>query len=140
MGLLDIYNNGGTELNQITYDYVTQYSPNNSGTPTNTQNPGGPVQNFTQKYSSEVPYVGLNPVAVSGSGELENTLDITNFDVENPSVQGGPLNDTTTVYPAANVTHTSPIRGWFAEPSEPPSNFIQSFTPTNTYEDFISKP
>lgn len=115
----------------------TVYSQYVSGVPTNTQNPGGPVLKFEQKYTSNNTYLNNNPIQGVESGKLDDSLDITNLDVENPSVQGGPLNDTVTVYPANNVTHTSPIRGWFAEPSQPPSNYNHSFTPINTYEDYI---
>tara|TARA_B110000503_G_scaffold18673_1_gene27612 strand:- start:473 stop:2269 length:1797 start_codon:yes stop_codon:yes gene_type:complete len=128
-------------------DITTQYyqAPLTTGTPTSQSNfnltspfaSGVAPKPFTHPWSNTSTYLNSNPIAVNNSGQLKNTLAVTNFDVEDPSVLGGPLNDTSTVYPAANVTHTSQIRGWFAEPSQPPSRFNHTFTPTNTYESFI---
>ena len=128
-------------------DITTQYwqAPLTTGTPTSQSNfnlyspfvSGVPPKPFRHPWTNTSTYLASNPIALNNSGQLKDTLEITNFDVEDPSVMGGPLNDISTVYPAANVTHTSPIRGWFAEPSQPPSNFSHSFTPTNTYESFI---
>jgi hypothetical protein len=126
-------------------DTLTTYPVLATGTPTTQSNfsltspftSGTPAKHFSHPWTSTLTYLASNPIAISSSGKLKDTLNITNFDVENPGVNGGPLNDVTTVYPAANVTHTSPIKGWFAEPSEPPSNYKQVFTPANTYESFI---
>jgi hypothetical protein len=128
-------------------DITTQYwqAPLTTGTPTSQSNfnltspfvSGVPPKPFTHPWTNTSTYLASNPIALNNSGQLKNTLAVTNFDVEDSSVLGGPLNDVSTVYPAANVTHTSPIRGWFAEPSQPPSNFNHIYTPTNTYESFI---
>lgn len=126
-------------------DTLTTYPSLVTGTPTTQSNfsltspfaSGTPAKHFNHSWTSNLTYLNSNPIAASSSGQLKDTLNITNFDVENPGVNGGPLNDVTTVYPASNVTHTSPIKGWFAEPSQPPSNFKQVFTPSNTYESFI---
>lgn len=133
MGLLDIYNNGGTQLNQLYDDFSTQYPPTNTGTPTTTQNPGGPVVPFHQQYNNENTYIEV------AYNQLSLSPRITNLDVENDGVQGGipykPLNDPTT-YPI-DVNHSSPIRGWFASPSSAPEKFNQEFTPKKTYMEFI---
>lgn len=126
-------------------DTITQYPVLSTGTPTTSSNfsltspfnSGTPSKRFIHRWSENYTYLSVNSIANVGSGVLKDTLNITNLDVENPFPEGGPLNDTTTIYPAANVTHTSPIRGWFAEPSQPPSKFDHIYTPTTTYESFI---
>jgi len=135
------YNVFGGPLNDYVTNYQSQYV---TGVPTTQSNysvlnggSGTGPRRFTQIYSPNNGYAASHPPGFLGSSKLVDTLDITNFDVEDHGFMGGPLNDISTVYPAANVTHTSPIRGWFAEPSQPPINFSHSFTPTNTYESFI---
>jgi hypothetical protein len=41
-----------------------------------------------------------------------------------------------TSYPST-TNHTSEIRGYFAEPSEPPEKYDQKYGPSNTYLNFI---
>lgn len=144
MGLLDIYNTALIQpsgyyqqtLNTLDPDLITNYPATVTGTPTVTQNPGGPLQNFDQHYESNHTYLDH----IGTGGVLENTLKVTNLDVEDPRVQGGipynQLSDPTT-YPANNVNHTSGIRGWFAAPATPPLKFNQVYNPSNTYVDFI---
>jgi hypothetical protein len=110
-------------------DTITQYPALATGTPTNTQNPGGPVKNFSQPWLPNITYLNTNPVAGATSGELRNTLPITNFDVENPGVQGGPNVDITTQYPA-NVTGTPNAT---QNPGAPPRNFSQFWLPNINY-------
>jgi hypothetical protein len=126
MGLLDIYNNGGTQLNQIYNDLSTNYPQTNTGVPTNTQNPGGPVQNFNQEYNENNTYV--NNI---GTGVLDNTLPITNFDVENPSVQGGPASSTTD--PTSYSPYISGVPTNTQNPGGPVKKFNQTYTPNNKY-------
>lgn len=118
-------------------DIVTQYPANVTGTPTNTQNPGGPVKNFSQPWLPNTTYIVTNPVAGPTSGELRNTLPITNLDVENPNVSGGPLSDIVTNYPAntsgtptltQNVGSTAPFTS-----GAPAKKFIQPWLPTLEY-------
>jgi len=133
MGLLDIYNNNGTQLNQIDNDFSTQYPPTVTGTPNPQNNPGGPVTPFHQTYNSELTYIEVI------HNQLQDSLNITNLDVDNPGVQGGvPYKQLTdpTVYPV-DTNHTSPIRGWFAEPSSYSNKFNQNYDPRKTYTDFI---
>ncbi len=134
---LDVENSGvqGGPLSDIT----TVYSPLNTGTPTSTANPGAAPTRFTQPYLPSNTYLTNNPIQGLGSGKLDNSLNIKNLDTEDSGVNGGfptdPLNDPT-IYPTS-TTHTSPIRGNFAEPSTPPSKFTQSFSPNGTYLTFI---
>jgi len=126
---LDVENSGvqGGPLSDIT----TIYSPLNTGTPTSTQNPGGPTVNFTQPYLPSNTYLTNNPIQGLGSGELDNSLNITNLDVEDSDVQGGPLSDITTVYPASSTGTPTPT----ANPGGPTVNFTQPYLPSNTYLD-----
>ena len=126
---LDVENSGvqGGPLSDIT----TVYSPLNTGTPTSTQNPGGPTVNFTQPYLPSNTYLANNPIQGLGSGQLDNSLNITNLDVENSGVQGGPLSDITTVYPASSTGTPTPT----ANPGGPTANFTQPYLPSNTYLD-----
>ena len=126
---LDVENPGvqGGPIN----DTTTVYSPLTTGTPTPTSNPGGPPQRFVQPYLPSNTYLNTNPIQGIGSGKLDDTLDITNLDVENPGVNGGPLPDTTTVYSAlATGTPTTT-----ANPGGPPQRFVQPYLPSNTYLD-----
>ena len=121
-------------------DYSTQYPKNTSGTPTVTQNPGGPTKNFIQKYTPQEPYENqVNNGAVTNSDLSNNPsnptiLSITNLDVENPNVVGGPNKDISTIYPS-DVTGTPTIN---RNPVGPPTNFAQKYTPTNTYNSQIN--
>lgn len=139
MGLLDLYNNSQTldQLNILDPDLVTQYPATNTGTPTPTANPGGPNINFNQVYNANNTY--LNNISSLETEGLNNTLRITNLDVENPGVNGGvPYKQVTdpTIYPIT-TTHTEDIKGFFPEPSEPAKKFNQTFNPNNTYLNFI---
>jgi len=124
---LDVENSGvqGGPLSDIT----TVYSPLNTGTPTSTQNPGGPTVNFTQPYLPSNTYLTNNPIQGLGSGQLDNSLNITNLDVEDSDVQGGPLNDTTTDYPVLNTGTPTTT----ANPGAAPTRFTQPYLPSNTY-------
>lgn len=137
MGLLTLYNISQVELNILDPDLVTVYPATVMGTPTPTANPGGPAVNFNPIYNANNTY--LNNISSLTTTGLNNTLDITNLDVENPGVNGGipykSLNDPT-VYPE-DTNHTSAIRGYFAIPSSASGKFEQSFNPKNTYSDFI---
>jgi hypothetical protein len=67
----------------------------------------------------------INPIPTIG---LINSFDKTSLDLENSNPLGGPNNDFTTNYPSTNTGTPSPT----ANPG-PPSRFIQTYTPTNTY-------
>ena len=127
MGLLDIYNASQAQLTVNDPDLITQYPATSTGTPTPTQNPGGPVKNFDQAYDSNRTY--LSTVVASGLSTLENTLPITNLDVEDSGVQGGPNPDITTQYPNS-VTGTPTGT---QNPGGPVRRFTQPWLPTQTY-------
>ena len=148
MGLLDTYVYSLTNisgyykrtLNALDPDLTTQYPNTVTGTPTPNQNPGGAPQNFDPQYDSSNTYLTNNPIAGVSSGELSNTLPITNLDTTEPGVNGGiPYNQILdpTIYPPT-TNHTSPIKGWFAQPSSVSSKFYQYYSENNTYVDFIS--
>jgi hypothetical protein len=138
MGLLTLYNNSQAQLNILDPDLVTVYPATVTGTPTPTANPGGPVQNFDQIYNADNTYLDNLPSLINTG--LNNTLNITNLDVEDPGVNGGipykSLNDPTIYPPTTN--HTSAIRGYFAAPSSASGKFEQLFNPEKTYSDFIN--
>jgi hypothetical protein len=138
MGLLTLYNISQVELNILDPDLVTVYPATVTGTPTPTANPGGPVVNFNPIYNANNTY--LNNISLLTTTGLNNTLNITNLDVENPGVNGGipykSLNDPT-IYPT-NTNHTSAIRGYFAVPSSSSLKFEHKFHPKKTYSDFIN--
>jgi hypothetical protein len=129
MGLLTLYNNSQEQLNALDPDLVTVYPSTATGTPTSTANPGGPTNNFDPIYNASNTYLDNLPSLITTG--LNNTLNITNLDVENPSVQGGPLNDIITQYPAS-VTGTPTNT---ANPGGAPQQFTQPYTPGSTYLD-----
>jgi hypothetical protein len=145
MGLLTLYNDSQVQLNTLDPDLVTVYPSTVTGTPTSTANPGGPTSNFDPIYNANNTYLDNLPSLVTTG--LNNTLNITNLDIENPGVQGGipytPLTDPT-IYPVT-TTHTSAIRGYFAEPSQPALKYGVSpvnedpgpFSPEKTYSEYI---
>lgn len=152
MGLLDKLTTEGSYMlgSLLNPDLSTSYPSTVTGTPTSTANPGGPVENYAQRYNENNTYISnvLSPLKFLGGSEhikspdpenLQNTLEITNLDVENSGVAGGvpykTANDPT-VYPL-DVNNRQEIRGYFAEPSAPPQKFNQTFTPNNTYLNFI---
>jgi hypothetical protein len=112
-------------------DTTTVYPSLITGTPTTTANPGGAPQLFSQPYLPSNTYLNSNPIQGIGSGKLDDSLSITNLDVENPGVNGGPLSDTTTQYPAS-VTGTPTST---ANPGGVSTNFSQPYLPSNTYLD-----
>ena len=125
-------------------DTITQYPATNTGTPTNTANPGSPL-NFYQSFLPTSTY--LEDMRNDGSkflrlGNVEigyNIFDATNLDTERPGVGGGipykKLKDPT-VYPITAKKET-PIRGKFATAGKPAEKYNQSFSPTFTYSEFI---
>jgi hypothetical protein len=138
MGLLDLYNSSQVQLHVLATDLVTKYPSTVTGTPTTTANPGGEIVNFSQVYSATNTYLNIVPtLPVTG---LNNTLNITNLDVEEPGVNGGiPYKSLTdpTIYPPT-TNHTSAVRGYFASPSSASVKFEQSFNPKKTYSDYIN--
>jgi hypothetical protein len=114
-------------------DIITNYPSTVTGTPTLTANPGGPLTNFSQPYIPTNQYI--SNVSLNSS-PLAGTLPITNLDVENLGVQGGPNNDIITVYPPTSTgTPGSGSHFWtYAGGTYPgASRFIQSYTPNNPY-------
>jgi hypothetical protein len=138
MGLLDLYNSNQVQLHVLDVDLVTKYPSTVTGTPTPSANPGGEIVNFRQIYSAINTYLNVVPtLPVTG---LNNTLDITNLDVEEPGVNGGiPYKSLTdpTIYPTS-TNHTSAVRGYFAAPSSASAKFEQPFNPKKTYSDYIT--
>ena len=110
-------------------DSTTIYPATTTGTPTTIANPGGPVRRFNPPYKPTFTYI--NNLPGFGAGALENTLAITNLDVENPGVNGGPLNDTTTVYPISTTGTPTPT----ANPGSAAKQFVQPYSPNSTYLD-----
>jgi hypothetical protein len=148
--LLDLYTLKGSKMlgSLLNPDLTTQYPATVTGTPNTFSNPGGPIVPFHQIYNfarnGDTYLSHINNLLVDNS-DLSNDLNIprilaiTNLDTEHTGVNGGfptnPLNDPT-VYPPT-TTHTSPIRGYFAQPYIPFSKFTQSFSPNGTYLTFI---
>lgn len=138
MGLLDLYNDGQTQLNQIFTDFITGYRGPTTGTPSTTANPGGPKQ-FHQNWASDNTYLDANPIVGIDSGVLKSSDNITNLDVSDPGVDGGipyKQDKDPTIY-RENVNGSSPIRGYFATPGAPAKKFTQTFNENNTYLNFI---
>jgi len=130
MGLLSLYNSLPSLPNSnLNPDLLPlNYPATNTGTPTPYTNPGGANHPFEQIYNNVNTY--LSNVPLIATDGLNNTLNITNLDVEDPGVNGGPLNDTTTVYPAltTGTPNVNTINGiQFAQ------HFIQSYLPSKTY-------
>jgi hypothetical protein len=137
-----------------TLDTITVYPATNTGTPTNTTNPGA----STNYFQTFLPPTQLNPNATylenirnDGSrffrlGNIEDQYDIfdaTNLDVSKSAVDGGVPYDQIkdpTIYPTT-TTNRTPIRGRFATAGAPPTKFNQTFNPTptwgKTYLEFI---
>jgi hypothetical protein len=114
----------------------TVYPATATGTPNATANPGAPPQPFTASYGPSSTYLN---VITSTQDQLINTLNITNLDTTDPGVNGGiPYKQGTdpTIYPTT-TNHTTDIRGFFPEPSEPSQKFNQVFTANSTYSEFI---
>ena len=122
-------------------DIVTQYPSTVTGVPTNTQNPGGPVVNFSQPNLPSNTYLTNNPI--QGTGSLSNTLNITNLDVEDPGVTGGipykPENDPT-IYPPEAKANSS-IAGYFPSDGKAASKYggndRKVYSPIDTYLNYI---
>ena len=138
MGLLTLYYASIPSLHILDVDLVTHYPSTVTGTPTTTANPGGVVVNFSQIYDADSTYLDIVPSLLTTG--LNNTLNITNLDVEEPGVNGGipykSLNDPTVYPPTTN--HASAVRGYFASPSSASGKFEQSFNPKKTYSDYIN--
>jgi hypothetical protein len=122
-------------------------SPNATGTPTRTANPG-PFKGFYQPYTPQNPY--LNSVSNKAvktsmlSADTDNpaVLSITNLDNSKPGVNGGvpykTVNDPT-LYPESTKAST-PTRGYFAEPGVAAQKYgsnTRVYSSTNTYMEFI---
>ena len=131
MGLLTLYYADQVQLNILDPDLVTVYPPTVTGTPTTTANPGGPAVNFDQVYNADNTY--LNNISLLNTTGLVDTLNITNLDVENPGVSGGPNTDIVTVYPPLVTGTPTPT----ANPGGAPVNFSQPNLPSNTYLDTV---
>ena len=127
MGLLTLYYASQAQLNILDPDLVTVYPPTVTGTPTTTANPGGPAVNFDQVYDANNTY--LNNIQSLNATGLVDTLNITNLDVEDPGVSGGPNADIITVYPPLVTGTPTPT----ANPGGAPVNFSQPNLPNNTY-------
>jgi hypothetical protein len=122
-------------------------SPNATGTPTRTANPG-PFKGFVQVYTPQNPYLNsVSNKAVKSSmlsADTDNpaVLSITNLDNSQPGVNGGvpykTANDPT-IYPESTKAST-PIRGYFSEPGVAAQKYgsnTRVYSSTNTYMEFI---
>lgn len=122
-------------------------SPNATGTPTRTANPG-PFKGFVQVYTPQNPYLNsVSNKAVKSSmlsAETDNpaVLSITNLDNSQPGVNGGvpykTANDPT-IYPESTKAST-PTRGYFSEPGVAAQKYgsnTRVYSSTNTYMEFI---
>lgn len=134
----------------IKYSLPSYVSPNATGTPNKTSNPG-PFKGFTQPYTPQNPY--LNSISnkivktsmLSDNEANPSVLSITNLDNSQPGVNGGipyKTESDPTVYPESTKA-SSPIRGYFAVSGKSAQKYgssrsnTQVFTPTNTYMEFI---
>jgi hypothetical protein len=144
---LDLENslpNGGP----IKYPLPSYVSPNATGTPNKTSNPG-PFKGFTQPYTPQNPYLNsINNKIIKTSTLSDNeinpsVLSITSLDNSQPGINGGvPYKtvDDPTVYPES-AKASSPVRGYFSTPGAAAqkygSNTSSIFTSTDTYMKFI---
>jgi hypothetical protein len=139
MGLLNLYLSA-SQNNSLPFfnnpNDPTSYPSTTTGTPTPTANPGASAQQYSLTYAPAYTYLdSLN----NSPGQLTNTLNITNLDTTDPGVDGGvpyKQNEDPTIYPPT-ANHSTDIRGYFSEPSEPSKKFNQSFNSTDTYLNFI---
>ena len=115
-------------------DTVTMYnSPNISGTPTTTSYPFGPLTLFSQP-NLPTPgnqYVDTTPF-LSSNSRLANSLDISKLDDQNNP------NPDPTQYPPTSLGSTN-IQGHFPTTGKPAEQFVQKYTPENTYLDQINQ-
>ena len=84
---------------------------------------------FRSKYINQINNKIIPNSALSNNAESPKILKITNLDVEDSSVNGGPNKDITTVYPPLVSGTPSTAQN----PSEAPKNFDQLYSPSNTY-------
>lgn len=138
---LDLTDSGPLGFN--TTDTITSYPATNTGTPTNTANPG-PTKNFVQKFTPTSTYLTLttnrySPLLHLGRNNEYEIFDATNLDTSKPGVDGGipyKQDKDPTVYPITTQGRT-PISGYFAEPGQGATKFDQKFNPNNTYLNYM---
>jgi hypothetical protein len=136
-------------------DTITNFSANNTGTPTNTANPGSPTRFFQRFIPNEtyLQYVKDIPQK-SNLLNLNNSFDptteqpfkytifdATNLDIEKSGVDGGiPYKQVKdpTVYPTTTQKR-SPSRGPYPIQGQGASKYDQVFSPQKTYLEFIKK-
>ena len=136
------------------FDSSTVFGPNNTGTPSNTANPGAPSR-FFQKYVPKETYLQYVKT-LSGKSNLLNLnalnstteridkytiFDATNLDIEKSGVDGGTpykQEKDPTVYPASTQKIT-PSTGIFPVQGQGATKFNQAFSPAQTYTEFIKK-
>ena len=142
---LDLENslpNGGPKK----YPLPTYVSPNATGTPNKSSNPG-PFKGFTQPYTPQNPYLSNISNRIIGTSMLSDNqndpsvLSITSLDNTKEGVDGGvpyKQDKDPTVYPPSTKA-ISPIRGYFAEPGAAAQKYGSSgsYSSTNTYTEFI---
>jgi hypothetical protein len=139
MGLLNLYLSASQNNALPFFDNPndpTVYPSTTTGTPTPVANPGASAQQFSLSYAPAYTY--LTSLNVTPE-RLANTLNITNLDTTDPGVDGGipyKPNEDPTLYPTT-TNHTSEIRGYFSEPSEPSEKYNQKYSSNNTYLNFI---
>jgi hypothetical protein len=146
---LDLENPAPSTLNRL--DTITNFNPNNTGTPTNVANPGAPSR-FFQKFVPQETYLQhikdlpskSNLLNLGVAAEQTNNytiFDATNLDTERSGVNGGipyKQDKDPTIYPVTTQRRSS-TTGTSALPGQGASKFNQSFSPTKTYSDFIKK-
>jgi hypothetical protein len=149
---LDLENPAPSTLNRL--DTITNFNPNNTGTPTNSANPGAPSR-FFQKFVPQETYLQyvkdlpgksnlLNLNSFDSTTEQTSNysiFDATNLDTERSGVNGGipyKQDKDPTVYPTTTQARSA-TTGTSSLPGQGASKFNQSFSPTKTYSDFIKK-
>lgn len=149
---LDLESPFPTGFNRL--DTITNFGPNNSGTPTDTANPGPPTR-FFQKFAPQETYTQyvkdlpnksnlLNlgaSIANDGPSRKYTIFDATNLDTEKPGVDGGiPYKQTKdpTTYPTTTLKRSS-SRGPYPIQGQGATKYNQVFSPTKTYSDFIKR-
>jgi hypothetical protein len=122
-------------------DLTTNYPSTNTGTPTLTANPGPPSR-FIQTYTPTNTYLSQINDRIIENSPLSNNktkpsiLAITNLDNTDEGVDGGvpyKSNNDPTVYPPT----TQPAVKFGVVSSNESALNARSYTPTNTYLDYI---
>ena len=149
---LDLENPSPSGFNRL--DNSTNFTPNNTGTPTDQANPGPPTR-FFQKFVPQETYLQyvkglpnrsnlLNLTGFDTTSELPNAytiFDATNLDTERSGVDGGipyKQEKDPTVYPITTQKRSA-TSGFYPVQGQGATKYNQTFDPKKTYLDFIKK-